>query len=235
MIGFSRMSDFKKIGEIEVEGWGRLSVRIGRYPAGGQIAISLIDADTHHPVAAFSTNLVAHGAEIAPDSFAVKNWSENAPLVKPMLDSGLFQDTDHRIRTGFVEAPVWRMKDRDLVPPIDEVKQRAPRRRRDSADIHSTADIKLTPENLSNAAVLIAEAAQDAEAKGLPGHAQQLTDRSKQVQSWANNLASYVRDGERLPPKVEQYIAAGTNEFLQFAGHPPMNSQPERRSRSRGR
>lgn len=113
------MSKFQTIGEIELEGHGRALVRAGRYPHGGDIAITLVDATTFEPIATFSTNLTAAGAKLDRDAFTVKSWSENEALVAPMLASGLFQDTGARIATGFVRAPVWRVKDPAHIPPTE--------------------------------------------------------------------------------------------------------------------
>jgi hypothetical protein len=230
-----RTPDFQKIGEIEVEGFGRLLIRVGRYPQGGQIAISLLDASTSHPVAVFSTNLVAHGAKVAPDCFAVKIWSENAALVGPMLASGLFKDTGHGIRSGFVEAPVWQLENPDLVPPVDRPKRQGMQEDNPMADTFPVTEAVLSPAEVSYAADLIARAAQDAKARGLPDHAQQLTDRSEQVRSWSIGLSIYDRDGVEVSPKLARQIASATDEFLRYAGYPPMNSGAQKRGRSGGR
>ena len=47
-------------------------------------------------------------AELKEDEFAIKNWSENEQTAKAAMKSGVFEDTGEKIRTGFVEAPIWR-------------------------------------------------------------------------------------------------------------------------------
>lgn len=42
----------------------------------------------------------------------VKTWSENEPYIKPLLNSGWFEDTGKRVPTGFVEAQVWKIQKR---------------------------------------------------------------------------------------------------------------------------
>ena len=118
------MSDFKTIGEIELDGGTRAIIRAGRYRHGGQLAITLTDASTHEPYGVLSTNLAAYGAKIAPDAFAVKSWSENTSLAAAMQASGLFEDTGEHIPTGYVQAPVWRIKDPALVPPMERARRR---------------------------------------------------------------------------------------------------------------
>jgi hypothetical protein len=47
----------------------------------------------------------------------VKAWSENEPLIAPLLATGLFEDTGRRTPTGYAVSPTWRIKDRQFVPP----------------------------------------------------------------------------------------------------------------------
>jgi hypothetical protein len=110
------------IGHIETP-YGSATILVGRYPAGGAIAVQLIaDGGPKEPLATFSTNLVPYGAQISNDEFCVKTWSENEVLVAPMLSTDLFEDTGKRVPSGYVVSPVWRVKDPAHVPP-------APRRR----------------------------------------------------------------------------------------------------------
>jgi hypothetical protein len=79
----------------------------------GRMAVELFDGDGL-PYATLSVNL-PDAPELGPNEFYAKTWSENAPLRQPALDSGLFEDTGRRwplsyVRTGFVEAEVWRLK-----------------------------------------------------------------------------------------------------------------------------
>ena len=99
----------------------------------------------------------------------------------------------------------------------------------------------VTPENLHKSARLIAAAAKEIEAKGMPDHAQQLADRASQVESWAWNLTHYRRDGVKVSVEWINQIGSATDEFLAFAGHPQQEqargrhiSKPEqRRNRAR--
>ena len=105
------------IGSISTP-YGNATIHIGRYPSGGAIAVELwLDANTQDGWT-FSTNLVPSGAHIADDEFTVKTWSENEPLVETMLATHLFEDTGRRISTGYVQAPVWRVRDPRHIPPV---------------------------------------------------------------------------------------------------------------------
>jgi hypothetical protein len=98
--------------------FGGATILVGRYPAGGAIAIQLVaDDEPTEPMATFSTNLVPYGAQVSNDEFCVKTWSENEVFVSPMLSTGLFEDTGKRVPSGYVVSPVWRIKDPANVPP----------------------------------------------------------------------------------------------------------------------
>lgn len=106
-----------EIGRVETP-YGAATIVAGRYPAGGAIAIQLVTADgMAEPIATFSTNLVSYGAQVESDEFCVKTWSENEPLVAPMLASGLFADTGKRAAASFAMSPIWRVADAAHVPP----------------------------------------------------------------------------------------------------------------------
>ena len=96
----------------------------------------------------------------------------------------------------------------------------------------------VTPEKLYEAARLIAGTAEYAEAKGMPGHAQQLADRADLVESWARDLTHYRRDGVEVTAEWTRYIESATAEFLAFAGYPQQEQErgrhapePEQRRR----
>lgn len=98
--------------------FGKADIHVGRYPAGGAIAVQLVGAATGEPLGVFSTNLVPYGARVANTEFCAKVWSENEPLVEPMLSSGLFEDTGRTEASGYVMAPVWRIRNPEHVPPL---------------------------------------------------------------------------------------------------------------------
>jgi hypothetical protein len=107
----------QSIGRIDTP-YGSAAILVGRYPAGGAIAIQLVgDDELMEPMTTFSTNLVACGARLSCDEFCVKTWSENEVFVAPMLSTGLFEDTGKRVPSGYVVSPVWRIKDPANVPP----------------------------------------------------------------------------------------------------------------------
>jgi hypothetical protein len=54
------------------------------------------------------------GANLADGEFCIKDWSENERAAKAAMATGIFEDTGKRIPTGFVEAKVWKFKERSL-------------------------------------------------------------------------------------------------------------------------
>lgn len=76
--------------------------------ADGPMAVFLVDSEAGDRIGVLSVNL-PESAELAEGEFCAKTWSENEPLVRPALASGLFEDTGRRVHAGFVEAQVWRL------------------------------------------------------------------------------------------------------------------------------
>jgi len=81
--------------------FGLAEIVVRPYTRGGRPAVILSDGNTGEPIATLSVNLPS-----APDPGKgctyIKDYSENASLVHPMLESGLFVDTGRRYRAGFV-------------------------------------------------------------------------------------------------------------------------------------
>lgn len=111
------MTPSQVIGRVTTP-FGEADIYVGRYPAGGAIAVQLVGVGTGEPLGVFSTNLVPYGARVADTEFCAKVWSENEPLVKPLLTCGLFEDTGRVEPSGYVLAPVWRIKNPEHVPPV---------------------------------------------------------------------------------------------------------------------
>jgi len=105
--------------------FGETLIYVGRYPAGGAIAVQLVGAGTGEPLGVFSTNLVPYGARVGDTEFCAKVWSENEPLVAPMLASGLFEDTGRTEASGYLLVPVWRIKYPAHVPPVTRCRRAA--------------------------------------------------------------------------------------------------------------
>lgn len=112
------MMNFAAIGEVYIKEYGKAQVQVGRCPQSGQLAIVLADPDSGEPLAALSTNLNAYGRVTGPDSAGIKTWSENAPIIKPLLASGLFKDTGERVKAEYVEIPIWQLANPEHVPPM---------------------------------------------------------------------------------------------------------------------
>ena len=72
--------------------YGLASIHVGRYPVGGALFVELYTADDEmpEPLAMLSCNLAPSGVTLADDEFCVKSWSENEPLIEPLLATGLW-------------------------------------------------------------------------------------------------------------------------------------------------
>lgn len=49
------------------------------------------------------------GTTLGKGEYLIKTWGVNEPYRQPILDAGIFEDTGRRIRTGFVEAEIWKL------------------------------------------------------------------------------------------------------------------------------
>ena len=119
------MGSFQTIGEVNLGEYGNALVRVGRYPQGGQLAINLVDATTSEPIATLSTNLAAYNRPTDADAAGIKVWSENVPLIEPLLASGLFKDTGERVSADHGEIPIWQLANPEHVPPLPPQGKRA--------------------------------------------------------------------------------------------------------------
>ncbi|MDI9561611.1 MAG: hypothetical protein QM235_10565 [Pseudomonadota bacterium] len=87
-----------------------LTIWLERYAISKRPAVELLCTDdgVTMPYGTLTVNMPE--VQLADDEIIIKNWSENEWLASAALKSGLFEDTGRRIPTGFVEAPVWKVK-----------------------------------------------------------------------------------------------------------------------------
>jgi hypothetical protein len=62
------------------------------------------------PYGALTVNI--EGSKLADDEITVKTWDDEGRFAEAVLRTlgDVFEDTGRRIPTGYVEAPVWRIK-----------------------------------------------------------------------------------------------------------------------------
>jgi len=87
--------------------YGDMEVEVVLYKIGGTAVILTQDGQRF---ATLSVNFPFPEVELEEGEFAVKTWSENEEIAEDALASGLFIDTGKRIKSGYVEASVWRFK-----------------------------------------------------------------------------------------------------------------------------
>lgn len=97
----------EKIGNVDTK-WGSLAIKVARYGKGNALAVTL-ESDEGEPYGTFSLNIPELAKTLGSTEFFVKHYSENAPLVQPMLNTGLFEDTGRTGSNGFITAPVWKL------------------------------------------------------------------------------------------------------------------------------
>ncbi len=95
------------IGDV-VTPYGLVRAIQGKY-GNGATAIRFQRPDGE-PAGTLSVNVPESAGELADDEFFAKTYSENAPFVQPVLDSGLFEDTGKAVRAGYLSFPVWRVR-----------------------------------------------------------------------------------------------------------------------------
>lgn len=101
-----------ELGEVGINSFGRATVlRVEAvspgYVNGGGTAIALYDDEG--PYATLSVNALGTTEALPQNEFCAKVWMENEHLRKPMLESGLFEDTGRRVPLNQVTAEVWRI------------------------------------------------------------------------------------------------------------------------------
>ena len=81
------------------------------YREGQALAVSLNDASDGSLFGHISVNLPPHSAQLPPDTFYCKDWSENATIIPQLEAAGLIKprpDIDP-IPTGFVVARAYEL------------------------------------------------------------------------------------------------------------------------------
>lgn len=98
--------DGDRIGRILFKGQA-LSIFTGQYLE-GNVAIYL--TEPNHSL--YTTLTINLPDKLEEGEFFIKNWSENEELAPSVLkETDLFEDTGKKVKTGFVEAPIWRWKE----------------------------------------------------------------------------------------------------------------------------
>lgn len=93
--------------EIEIFGEKYIVQMVAGWYEDGTRGIQLIVVEDGSPFGKLTVSVP--GTKLADDEILVKTWSENEPLAQAILPLGFFEDTGKRVRTGRVEAHVWRV------------------------------------------------------------------------------------------------------------------------------
>lgn len=79
------------------------------YRSNDAIAISAYEEESGEPFMDLTTNTEDARIHLEKGEIMVKTWSENEPYIKPLLESGYFEDTKRRVSLGRVEAQIWKI------------------------------------------------------------------------------------------------------------------------------
>ena len=77
-------------------------------------ALQLVDAEDGSPIAKATVNLPDTPA--GPNQVFVKDWSENAGILRALTEAGVVKPTGETVRSGFVDVAVC-----ELQPPFRDV------------------------------------------------------------------------------------------------------------------
>jgi len=80
----------------------------GTYQHGNEPVLKVLSPDGGL-YAVVSVNVTDKNEPLQPGEYCIKTWTENEMISKALRESGLFEDTGKRHRTGFVEAEVWKL------------------------------------------------------------------------------------------------------------------------------
>jgi hypothetical protein len=74
----------------------------------GRICIQVLDKADDSPWGKLTVNMPE--AELEENEFCIKNWSENVEMAAGAFSTGRFEDTGRSVQSGFISAPIWRLK-----------------------------------------------------------------------------------------------------------------------------
>lgn len=98
-----------------------LELRKTTYSGNNRLALFAFEKETGEGFAALTVNFPE--IELAPDEFAIKNWSENEELAKAAFSTELFVSTGKCVESNFERAPIWKFKDHCTLDTLSEIEQ----------------------------------------------------------------------------------------------------------------
>lgn len=88
--------------EVQFSGYNCV-VKKSRYMDNENLALVLLDAETHELVAHVTVNTAS---KFPSDIAAVKDYSENKGMLKAITEAGLVKETMGAVQLGYVSAPI---------------------------------------------------------------------------------------------------------------------------------
>jgi hypothetical protein len=82
-------------------------LRIGRYPAGGAVALQLVSECGREPIATATVNVPE--IDVPPGLVLIKDYSENEGMLASLTKAGVVQPTGRTVPVGYCHAHVCRL------------------------------------------------------------------------------------------------------------------------------
>jgi len=76
--------------------------------ANGDYSLSLTSLK-HGPIARIA-RITTWVPDLAPDEYAIKNWSENEGMLEALVDQDIVHPSHRDVDTGFVTVPIVKLK-----------------------------------------------------------------------------------------------------------------------------
>jgi len=100
----------------------KIIFRKNSYQKDGTPAIEVLSANPNETGLPFGvlTVCVENPPKLEENEIIVKTWSENE-FFNFLKDTKYFEDTGHRVQTGYVEAEIWKITDESLFASDEEI------------------------------------------------------------------------------------------------------------------
>lgn len=84
-----------------------------------RLALLVVDSKTKESVGTLTINVP--DIDVPADEFAIKTWSENEELAEVAYNTGWFDDTCKRSKSGYAIVEFWRFTDSKLLDQIKPI------------------------------------------------------------------------------------------------------------------
>lgn len=105
-----------KVAVLKTTNYGECDVCIGKYPyAPDEIAVILTNCGEHISTLSICSVDFLMPKTLEKGEFIAKTYSENEQIAKDAMESGLFEETGKFVQTGWVQSPIWKFVDVEVL------------------------------------------------------------------------------------------------------------------------